>query len=52
MKTKQKGTVSKKKIEYCEGCGCTPCDCDWGTMELRENHTNHVSKKADKDKPS
>jgi len=21
------------KSESCDGCGCTPCDCGWGTEE-------------------
>lgn len=20
----------EKDPEYCDTCGCTPCDCDWG----------------------
>ena len=22
-----------KKVEFCDGCGCSPCDCDWGNHE-------------------
>ena len=24
------------KSEECECCGCTPCDCSWGTDETQE----------------
>ena len=39
-----------KKNSYCEGCGCTPCDCGWGTEELHKNHTDHGNQKTNKDK--
>ena len=48
----QKNKKTEEKIEFCEGCGCTPCDCDWGTMELPKDHTNHNSKKANDTKTS
>tara|TARA_B100000242_G_C43002220_1_gene465609 strand:+ start:752 stop:1057 length:306 start_codon:yes stop_codon:yes gene_type:complete len=25
--------VKVRKIDTCEGCGCSPCDCDWGNHE-------------------
>lgn len=28
--------------EFCDGCGCSPCDCDWGLYE--------EPKEEDKDK--
>ena len=45
---KQKNTFIKKKIEFCEGCECTPCDCGWGTMELRKYHADKKSQKTNK----
>tara|TARA_Y100001938_G_C8093212_1_gene436397 strand:- start:1046 stop:1153 length:108 start_codon:yes stop_codon:yes gene_type:complete len=26
-------TKQEAKEEYCEVCGCDPCDCLWGTDE-------------------
>jgi hypothetical protein len=20
-----------EKVEYCDACGCSPCDCGWGS---------------------
>lgn len=36
--------------EFCDCCGCSPCDCDWGLYEEPRKETKEKESK-EKEKP-
>ena len=35
--------------EFCDGCGCSPCDCDWGLYEEPKEEDKEEDKDKDKE---
>lgn len=36
--------------EFCDCCGCSPCDCDWGLYDDDEKEEKKEKKKESKEK--